>query len=224
MRIAVLAQNARALAPIRDVLAAQGIEVTDFSTIERLAAGLEAQAFAAVLLEGRADHLEQGLGMLQQRAEAGTAIVIVGKGGAASISHALMHGADDYVFSNGDVEYAMQRIIARIGVKVQRHRRGSLRIGSLGLDVAARAIASSGTLVRLTARETLLARLLFESVGRIVPIERLCVELCGASGAAAVRSVNQHVYQLRRKLERLSADDDRLRIEALYGTGYRLVR
>jgi len=224
MRIAVLAQNVRALAPIRDVLAAQGIEVTDFSTMEQLAAGLEGRAFGAVLLEGRPDQLELGLTMLRLRADAGTAIVIVGAGGAASIAHALTHGADDYVFANGDVEYAMQRIIARIGVKVQRHRRGSLRIGPVELDVPARAIASSGAFERLTARETLLARLLFESVNRIVPIERLCVELCGASGAAAVRSVNQHVYQLRRKLERLPADDDRLRIEALYGTGYRLVR
>jgi DNA-binding response OmpR family regulator len=37
-----------------------------------------------------------------------------------------------------------------------------------------------------------------------------------------VRSVNQHVYQLRRKLSQLPAGGEGLRIEALYGAGYRL--
>jgi DNA-binding response OmpR family regulator len=90
--------------------------------------------------------------------------------------------------------------------------------------VRARQIESRGTRLKLTIRETLLARLLFEGQGRVVPIERLCVEVCGSSDAAAVRSINQHVYELRRKLEQLPADGDRLRIEALYATGYRLVR
>ncbi len=218
-----MAQNNRALAPIRKALAAHGIEVSDYSTMEQLVAGLKAQEFGAILLEGEPDHLELGLSLLQVRAQAQTAIVIVGKGGAAAIAHALMHGADDYVFSGGDVDYAMQRIIARIGTRVRR-RRAVLRTGDVELDALAREIESSGVRVRLTARETLLARILFENLGRVVAIDRLCVELCGASDATAVRSVNQHVYQLRRKLDRLPVDGEGLRIEALYGAGYRLAR
>ncbi|MBC7993007.1 MAG: winged helix-turn-helix domain-containing protein [Rhizobacter sp.] len=57
-----------------------------------------------------------------------------------------------------------------------------------------------------------------------MPIERLCIELFVASDATAVRSVNQHVYQLRRKLNQLAIDGDGLRIEALYGAGYQLAR
>lgn len=224
MKIAVLAQNAHALDPIRAVLAAQGIEVADYPTRMQLAAGLEEHEFGAILLEGSQDQLELALTMLQRRAQARTAIVIVGQGGTAAIAHALMRGADDYVFAGGDVEYAMQRIIARIGTKLQRQRRSTLRIGEVELDVLAREIDAAGIRVRLSSRETLLARLLFENAGRVVATDRLCVELCGASDATAVRALNQHVYQLRRKLERLPGDADRLRIEALYGAGYRLAR
>lgn len=224
MRVAVLAQNPRALAPIREALARQGIEVSDYASMEQLAAELKGQEFGAILLEGEPDHLELGLTLLQLRAQARTAIVIVGRGGAAAISHALMRGADDYVFSSGGVEYATQRIIARIGTRIQRRRRSVLRIGNVELDAPAREIESSGTRVRLTTRETLLARLLFENSGRLVAIDRLCIELCGTSDATAVRSVNQHVYQLRRKLNQLPVEGEALRIEALYGAGYRLAR
>lgn len=224
MRVAVLAQNDVALTPIRTALVAQGIEVSDYSTMEQLAAGVRGQEFGAILLEGEPGHLELGLSLLQSRAQARTAIVIVGHGGVAAVSHALTRGADDYVFLSGGVQYATQRIIARIGARVQRRRRSGLRIGNLELDVLAREIASPGQRVRLTTREAALARLLFESPDRLVPIDRLCIELCGASDANAVRSINQHVYQLRRKLNQLHVDGEGLRIEALYGAGYRLAR
>lgn len=224
MKIAVLAHNEPVLLPIRELLAAQGIEVSSFATRSQLAAGLEGHEFGAILLEGPDDDLELAMGMLQRRAQARTAIVIVGQGGTAAITHALMRGADDYVFAGGDVGYAMQRIIARIGAKVQRQRRSVLRLGHLELDVAAREIVSADARVSLSTREVLLARLLFENAGRVVPTDRLCVELCGASDAAAIRSLNQHVYQLRRKLARLPGEPDRVRIEALYGIGYRLSR
>ena len=224
MRVAVLAQDKAALNPIRKALVAQGIEVSDYSTMEQLAAGLQGQAFGAILLEGEPDHLELGLTLLQSRAHAQTAIVIVGQGGVAAVAHALSRGADDYVFLNGGLQYATQRIIARIGARVQRRRRSQLSIGNVELNVVAREIESSGVRVGLTSRETLLARLLFEHPGRVVATDRLCIELCGTNDAATVRSVNQHVYQLRRKLNQLPADGEGLRIEALYGAGYRLAR
>lgn len=224
MRVGVLAQNDAVLLPIRELLAAQGIEVSAYATRTQLAAGLEEQDFGAILLEGATEHLELAISMLQQRAQARTAIVIVGQGGTAAITHALLRGADDYVFADGDVGYAMQRIIARIGVKVQRQRRSVLRLGHLELDVLAREIVSADARVGLSTRETLLARLLFESAGRVVATDRLCMELTGASDATAVRSLNQHVYQLRRKLDRLPCGAERVRIEAMYGSGYRLVR
>ncbi|HEY0821028.1 MAG TPA: hypothetical protein VGD46_19735, partial [Rhizobacter sp.] len=89
MKVAVLARNRRALAPIRKALTAQGIEVCDYSTMDQLAAGLAEHRFGAVLLEGEPEHLELSLGWLQMQAHAQTAIVIVGAGGAAAIADAL---------------------------------------------------------------------------------------------------------------------------------------
>jgi DNA-binding response OmpR family regulator len=224
MRVAALAQNDHVLDSIRHALEAQGIEVLSFTTLERLTAGLEGQEFGAILLEGLQNHLELCLAMLQLRVEAQTAIIIVGTGGTAAIAHALGRGADDYAFANGDVERAIQRIIARIGARVQRHRRLVFRAGGFELDSISGMIEYAGTRVRLTTREALLAQLLFENLGRVVAIDRLCIALCGASDASAVRSVNQYVYQLRRKLKRLAVEGDRLRVESVYGTGYRLGR
>lgn len=224
MRFALLAQNDQLLVPIRDALAVQGIDTSWFATIEQLTACLEEQEFGAILLEDHPGHLDASLGTLQLRAEARTAIVVVGKGGTAAMTHALVFGADDYAFASGDVERTIQRIIARVGVKLRRHRQAVIRIGSFALNAVTGEIESSGRRVCLTARETLLARLLFENPGRIVAADRLHVELCGTSDATAIRAVKQHVYQLRRKLERIPGDGERLRIETVYGAGYRLAR
>lgn len=222
MRVALLSRNDRALALIRNALTGQGIEVHGFMTFEQLAAGFHWLEFDAILLEDQPDHLAHCLSLLQRQAQARTAIIVVGKGSAAAITHALVHGADDYVFDDGNVERATQRIVGRIGVRVLRNRQPVVRVGSFELDAVAREIGAGGERVRLTMRETVLARLLFENAGRIVALDRLCFALCGASDAAAVRSLNQHVYQLRRKLRQLPAEGQRLRVDAVYGSGYRL--
>lgn len=214
----------RLLASVREALALHGIDVLWFATVGQLTNCPEQQDFVAILLEERPDQLESRLGMLRLCVDARTSIVVVGTGGVAAMTDALALGADDYLFADAPAERSAQRIIARVGVKLRHHRRAIIRIGSFEFNAVMGQIESFGARVSLTARETSLARLLFENPGRIVAADRLHVELCGTSDESAARSVKQHVYQLRRKLEQLPSGDDRLRVETVYGAGYRLAR
>jgi len=73
----------------------------------------------------------------------------------------------------------------------------------------------------------MLARVLIENQGRIVALEQLCEDLCGRTDESAKRAVKQHAHVLRKKCELAAgtganAIAQRLRIEAVYGKGYRL--
>jgi DNA-binding response OmpR family regulator len=64
---------------------------------------------------------------------------------------------------------------------------------------------------------------LIERHGRVVALDQLCEELCARTDAAAKRAVKQHAHVLRKKCELAAGSTvQRLRVEAVYGKGYRL--
>jgi DNA-binding response OmpR family regulator len=73
--------------------------------------------------------------------------------------------------------------------------------------------------VALTSRETALARCLFQTPGGLVSRRRLA-HIWEADEDIASRSIEQHVYQLRRKLKRCVGDAVVLR--SVYARGYQL--
>lgn len=224
MRIATLISNRSALAHITRALVAQGIEVVPFAAIGALIAAQAAQAFAAILVEDSASRIGERLAKLQPHLAAQTTLIVVGAGGAASISRALLHGADDYAIScERTYDHLVQRAIARVSVKLRASQKSTLKVGAYTLDLAHGALHSQGQQVRLTSRELTLARLLFEQCNQVVAIAQLCQALCGRNDAGAERAVKQHAYELRRKLQIVvPADGEALRIETVYGKGYRL--
>jgi DNA-binding winged helix-turn-helix (wHTH) protein len=72
----------------------------------------------------------------------------------------------------------------------------------------------------LTPREFALAKILFAGVGRVVPLSSLSARVWGVSVELSKRTLEQHVYKLRRKLKECFRED--VRIQAAYGIGYRL--
>ena len=69
----------------------------------------------------------------------------------------------------------------------------------------------------------MLARVLAENHGRVVALEQLCEELCARTDDAARRAVKQHAHMLRKKCDLAAGPTaQRLRVEAVYGKGYRL--
>src|SRR5262249_51728667 len=156
-----------------------------FASIAALGAALAAQAFAAILVEDHAPRIDQWLQALQPHLVAQTALIVVGAGGTVGMSRALLHGADDYVIDSDEPEHLVQRAIARISVKLRASQKSTLQVGPYTLNAAHGALLSPTAHVRLTAREVMFARLLFEQRGQLVTSERLCHVLCHRADASA---------------------------------------
>jgi DNA-binding response OmpR family regulator len=222
MRVATLVWNRNA-GHIAPALAAQGIQVEPFEDTDSLVAAPDLQAFAAILIEDSAQHAAQCFARLQPHLE-GQTIIVFGAGGAANISRALLLGADDYAISCERMpHHLVQRAIARVSVRLRASRNSMLRVGAYTLDLANGILRSERGHERLTSRELALTRVLFEQCNQLVATEQLCQELCGRIDDSAARAVKQHAYELRRKLQRVvPSDGESLRIETVYGKGYRL--
>jgi DNA-binding response OmpR family regulator len=131
-------------------------------------------------------------------------------------------GADDYVTK----PFSPSILVARVRAALRRSRgdmveSAVMRIGDLEIDVAAHAAALAGQPVHLTPNEFKLLVALARHPGQTLSREQLLDELHGVNLGGIDRSVDSHVKNLRRKLER--DPGERPLIETVYGVGYRLV-
>ena len=133
-------------------------------------------------------------------------------------------GADDYIVK----PFSPAVLVARVRA-MQRRSRGELddgeviRSGELEIDLVAHAATLAGRPLRLTPTEFSLLAALARRPGQTLGREQLLDELHGPAGGLAGfdRSIDSHVKNLRRKLEREPGRPPL--IETVYGVGYRLV-
>ena len=147
-------------------------------------------------------------------------VIAVGDDDPLAAARALDAGVDDFVAK--PVRGA--ELLARLGAAMRRRRPAApsagLTVAGCRLDCATSAIVSSSTRVTLTARELALAQLLFENAGHLVTRERLARDVWGLNTDLISRTIEQHVYQLRRKLKRCAGES--LALRGVYGSGYRI--
>ena len=133
-------------------------------------------------------------------------------------------GADDYIVK----PFSPAVLVARVRAMLRRSR-GELddgeviRSGVLEIDLVAHAVTLAGRPLRLTPTEFSLLAALARRPGQTLGREQLLDELHGPAGGLAGfdRSIDSHVKNLRRKLEREPGRPPL--IETVYGVGYRLV-
>lgn len=130
-------------------------------------------------------------------------------------------GADDYIIK----PFSPNVLVARVRAALRRARgdpaaTAPLRVGDLEIDPVAHTAMQSGRPVHLTPNEFRLLVALARHAGRTLSRDQLLDELHGAALGGIDRSVDSHIKNLRRKLER---DPERPLIETVYGVGYRLV-
>jgi DNA-binding response OmpR family regulator len=146
-------------------------------------------------------------------------LIAVGAANGSSTAAALNGGVDDYVSR----PIHGPELLARISAVSRRS--GAVAVPGVALagceiDRTAGALRSERGTVGLTSREMGIAQLLFEQVGHVVTRQRLASEVWASSPELIGHSIEQHIYQLRRKLERCVGK--RLVLRSIYGHGYRL--
>jgi DNA-binding response OmpR family regulator len=152
-----------------------------------------------------------------------TVVVCTGPSSVAQRVRGLRLGADDWVTKPCHPE----EVLARVEAAVRRRRAGELASQPVQPIVAGELEIRpdmfegfvGGRAVGLTRREFELLHLLADTVGRVVPRERVYERVWGYAMAHGDRSVDVFVRKLRKKLE--TASPGWVYLHTHFGVGYR---
>ncbi len=127
-------------------------------------------------------------------------------------------GADDYICK----PFSPREVVARVKAVFRRVSRGAVPASALGLTIDEHqyVAAFDGKPLDLTPVEFRLLRTLAAAPGRVFSRTQLLDNLYADHRVVTDRTVDSHVKNLRRKLQR--ASPDREFVESVYGVGYKL--
>lgn len=147
-------------------------------------------------------------------------LMLTAKGDALDRVLGLEMGADDYLAK----PFNPHELVARIRAILRRARPhpwpggDPIAIGDLEMDCGARILRRAGAVVNLTTVEFALLEVLLRTAGQVVGREKLTREVLGREFSPFDRSIDTHVYNLRKKIGTLA--DGSERIKGVRGSGY----
>ena len=186
---------------------------------DRALARLAREAFDLLVLDVMLPGVD-GLTLCRQaRSREGTAVILVtARTGEDDRIAGLDLGADDYVTK----PFSPRELVARAHAVLRRvppTADGVIVRGALRIDLGQRRVTLDGKTIELTQSELALLRALAERPGRVLSRARLVEHLPGESDDTLDRTVDVHIRNLRRKIERDPGAPAWIR--TVVGAGYR---
>lgn len=152
------------------------------------------------------------------------ALIFVGEfADRSSIERAFNAGADDIVMAPlnpGELTARTRLALRRIQSASPAHADDSLTLGAYRLDRRASLVQIDTRSVRLTVREFAITWLLFSRANEYVSRKQIAGAIWGSTEDIVGRTLEQHIYKLRKKLQLNGAAGVRLRTR--YAHGYRI--
>ena len=145
-------------------------------------------------------------------------LMLTAKGDTLDRVLGLDLGADDYLAKPFEPSELAARIRAVLRRSSPANRSGVLRIADLEIDLGSRSAHRDGLPLDLTSVEFDLLAALMGAGGGVVSRERLMRSVLGRDFSPFDRSIDTHVYNLRKKIG--PQPDGSERIKGIRGSGY----
>ena len=208
---------------IARTLESEGFDVERAADGEAGLASARARQFDVVLLDWMLPKLS-GIELCRTLREESSVPIIMLTARDAEVDRVLglELGADDYVakpFSNAELVSRIRAVLRRR--ELDRERPRLARVGALVLDPGRHRVEVAGEPVQLTPTEFRLLALLASEPERVFTREEIMRHLWESAYVGDPRTVDVHVRNLRRKIER---DPGRpARLATVRGIGYQLL-
>ena len=221
-RILVVEDEAALRMSLQDRLESEGYRVELAATGDEGLAQARAEAFDLILLDvmlpGKSgfdvcrDLRREGLGV--------PILMLTARGELVDRVLGLKLGADDYLVKPFEALELLARVEALLRRAAPDTAAGAFAFGDVRIDFRRMEVSKAGEPVELSALEFRLLRYLVEHRGEVLARERLLDEVWGYEREVYSRTVDQHVANLRRKLETDSRHPEYL--QTVHGAGYKL--
>ncbi|HJU74213.1 MAG TPA: response regulator transcription factor [Gemmatimonadaceae bacterium] len=161
---------------------------------------------------------------LRESGDGTPVLVLTALGEEADKVRGFRFGADDYVTK----PFGLLELLARVDALLRRSRRagqdkdGIVTFGEVRVDLHARTATRRGRPLALRPKEFELFAALVRREGKVATRNELLREVWGYDPAVVSRTVDTHIAELRRKLERDAAHPEH--IVTVLKTGYRFSR
>ncbi|MGB1285436.1 MAG: response regulator transcription factor [Aggregatilineales bacterium] len=159
------------------------------------------------------------------RMETGIPIIILtAKSTEDDVLRGLDLGADDYIakpFSPREVVARVRTVLRRAGKNGDASLRKELKFGDLLVNLVRHEVTIKGEVIHLTPKEFKLLETMAKEPGRAFSRLELVERAFGYDYEGLERTVDAHVMNLRRKIERDHSSP--IYVETVYGVGYRFM-
>lgn len=223
MNIACFFSSDKVFKPIESILEGRGFHCDRLPTETALSRMVRRGTYDLLLIELGTDEAsrESIFSWMSCRFGESTAVVMVSfEKNAELIAAALDAGGDDFLTMPVEPIELIARINAVLRRTTHRTTRRIIELVGFAIDRESRTVSYNGDQIELTPREFTMAWLFFSTPGVYISRETIGSAIWGVDSEIAGRTIEQHVYKLRKKLQ--MGIERGVMLRTAYNQGYRL--